>query len=61
MRILLRILIGGLLLVLAVALGAEVVALHRATLAPAVPAAPVVVRKAPGDLRPAKSVRHVPK
>ena len=47
MRTLLKILISGLLLVLMVAVGAEVVALHRAAVAPGAPAAPVIVRKAP--------------
>jgi hypothetical protein len=61
-RILLKILVPGLLLVLAAAVGAEVVALHRAALpAPGPLVAPVVVRKAPDLLPPPKLVRTLPK
>ncbi|ALW86054.1 hypothetical protein AUC43_13720 [Hymenobacter sedentarius] len=50
----------GLLLLLAVALGTEVVALHRSQ-GPGAPkpAAPVVVRKAPHPHAPPKTVRPV--
>ena len=60
MRTLLKILISGLLLVLMVAVGAEVVALHRAAVAPGALAAPVIVRKAPDLLPPPKLVRALP-
>jgi len=61
-RILLKILIPGLLLVLALAVGAEVVALHRAARPAQVPlVAPVVVRKAPDLLPPPKLVRTLPR
>ncbi|MBF9140645.1 hypothetical protein [Hymenobacter properus] len=56
-----KILVPGLLLVLAAAVGAEVVALHRAALPASAPlAAPVVVRKAPDLLPPPKLVRPLP-
>ena len=60
MRILLKVLFAALLLVLVVAVGTEVVALHRSTttMGPAVPAYPVVVvRKASGTI-PFKTVRR---
>ncbi|MBH8569148.1 hypothetical protein KB206_09660 [Microvirga sp. STS02] len=59
MRTLLKILLGSLLLVLIVALGTEVVALHR--IAPALTAqtAPVVVRKSTTAPVPPKTVRPV--
>ena len=60
MRTLLKILLSGLLLVLLVALGTEVVALHRsapALLAQAAP--PVVVRKSTTAPMPPKMVRPV--
>ena len=58
MRILLIVLLAGLLLLLSVAVGTEVVALHRAD-APDTLAAtpPVLVRKAPAARQPRKSVR----
>ncbi|MDO7852182.1 hypothetical protein [Hymenobacter convexus] len=61
MRTLLKILISGLLLVLMVAVGAEVVALHHNALPDPDPlAAPVVVRKAPGVMPTPKFVRTLP-
>ncbi|MBF9220531.1 hypothetical protein [Hymenobacter ruricola] len=64
MRTLLKILISGLLLVLAVAVGAEVVALRRlSSLADATAgtsAPTVVVRKAAHVPAPTKSVRSLP-
>ena len=60
MRILLKILLGSLLLVLLVALGTEVVALHRSALAvPDQAPPPVVVRKSATALVPPKTVRLV--
>ena len=60
MRILLKILLGSLLLVLIVALGTEVVALHRSALPlPSQTAQPVVVRKSPTAPMPPKTVRPV--
>ena len=57
-RILLKILFTGLLLLLLVALGTEVVALHRASAPePPYPTAPVLVRKAVGPAAPFKTVR----
>ena len=58
MRILLKIAITGLLLLLVVALGTEVVALHRGALAP-VPLSthPVVVRKVLNSAEHPKTVR----
>ena len=58
MRILLKILIAGLLLVLVVAVGTEVVALHRDAI-PVLPypTATLVVRKATGTAAPLKTVR----
>ena len=61
-RMLLRFLFAGLLLVLLVALGTEVAALHRRSRpVPDQPAAPVVVRKsaaAPPARKSVHSVRH---
>ncbi|GAB2871631.1 hypothetical protein [Hymenobacter ruber] len=60
MRTLLKLLLGSLLLVLLVALGTEVVALHRS--APALlaqTAPPVVVRKSTTAPAPPKTVRPV--
>ena len=54
----LKFIMAGLLLVLAVALGTEVAALHR--LAPPQTAGPVVVRKATHRPAPIKIVRPVP-
>ncbi len=58
MRILLKILLTGLLLVLIVALGTEVAALRRNAL-PALLGPPVVVRKSATAAVPRKSVRLV--
>lgn len=58
MRILLKILLTGLLLVLVVALGTEVVALHHTAL-PALLGPPVVVRKSATAAVPPKSVRRL--
>ncbi|WP_210515156.1 hypothetical protein [Hymenobacter terricola] len=61
MRNLLKFLLTSLLLVLVVAVGAEVVALHRSTLLHPLQAAPtVVVRKAAYPTTPPKTVRPVP-
>ena len=58
MRILLKIAITGLLLLLMVALGTEVVALHRGALAPVpLSAHPVVVRKVLNSAEYPKTVR----
>jgi hypothetical protein len=57
-RTLLKILLASLLLVLIVALGTEVVALHRIAL-PAQTAPPVVVRKSTTAPMPPKRVRQV--
>ena len=58
MRTALKILFTGLLLLLVLAIGAEVVALHRSALAPTVhPAHPLVVRKAFNSTEPAKTVQ----
>ena len=60
MRILLKILLSSLLLVLIVALGTEVVALHRNALPPPAPGTPpVVVRKSSTAPEPPKTVRAV--
>jgi hypothetical protein len=60
-RILLKILLSSLLLVLIIAVGTEVVALHRSTLPPAGQASPpVVVRKSTTAPMPLKTVRPVP-
>ena len=60
MRTLLKILLSGLLLVLLVALGTEVVALHRSALPLfAQTAPPVVVRKSTTVPMPPKTVRPV--
>ncbi|MCC3152491.1 hypothetical protein Q3A66_05590 [Hymenobacter sp. BT770] len=60
MQNLLKVLLCGLLLLLAVALGTEVVALHRSQVPGSPkPAAPVVVRKAPHAHAPPKTVRQV--
>ena len=59
MRILLKIVVIGLLLALIIAVGTEVAALHRDTLAsprPDTAAAPVVVRKAAHSDVPPKTV-----
>ncbi|MDB5268923.1 MAG: hypothetical protein JWP58_1963 [Hymenobacter sp.] len=58
MRTLLKILLGSLLLVLLVALGTEVVALHRIAL-PNQSVSPVVVRKSTTAPMPPKTVRPV--
>ena len=59
MRILLIILFTGLLLMLMVAVGAEVVALHRGSeLVPSSPTSPIVVRKAIHTVTPLKTVRR---
>ncbi len=61
MRILLKIILTSLLLVLIVAVGAEVVALRRSALPdPLQVAPPVVVRKAAGTSTAPKTVRPVP-
>ena len=61
MRNLIKFLVTVLLLVLVVAVGTEVVALHHSpTTDPDAPVAPVVVRKAAG-LLPPKLVRTVPR
>ena len=58
MRTALKILFTGLLLLLVLAIGAEVAALHRGALAPtAHPAPPLVVRKAFNSTEPAKTVQ----
>ena len=58
MRILLKTLIAGLLLVLIVAVGIEVVALHHDTMpVPPYPTATLVVRKATCTAAPLKTVR----
>lgn len=60
MRTLLKILLGSLLLVLLVALGTEVVALHRSALPlPGQTAPPMVVRKSTTAPMPPKTVRLV--
>lgn len=60
MRTLLKILLGSLLLMLLVALGTEVVALHRNTLPlPGQTAPPMVVRKSTTAPMPPKTVRLV--
>ena len=62
MRILLIILFTGLLLMLVVAVGAEVVALHRGPASgPPSPTTPIVVRKAIHAVTPLKTVRRAPK
>ena len=59
MRILLIILFTGLLLMLMVAVGAEVVALHRGSASvPSSPTTPIVVRKAIRTVTPLKTVRR---
>ena len=61
MRVLLKILLSGLLLVVLLAVGAEVVALHHSKLPDPAQASPaVVVRKAARDNTPPKSVCPVP-
>ncbi len=59
MPTLLKILFAALLLVLLVALGAEVVALHRPRAGRAAPAVPVVVRKSRHPGPAAKTVRQL--
>ncbi|GAB3865815.1 hypothetical protein GCM10028824_05270 [Hymenobacter segetis] len=60
MRTLLKLLLGSLLLVLIVALGTEVVALHRSALPlPTQTTSPVVVRKSTTAPMPPKMVRPV--
>ncbi|MBO2010950.1 hypothetical protein [Hymenobacter negativus] len=60
MRILLKILLSSLLLVLIIAVGTEVVALHRTALSPLDQhAPPVVVRKSTTAPIPLKTVRPV--
>ncbi|MBU6121681.1 hypothetical protein [Hymenobacter siberiensis] len=60
MRTLLKILLGSLLLLLLVALGTEVVALHRSALPlPGLTAPPMVVRKSTTAPMPPKTVRLV--
>ncbi|GAB3588371.1 hypothetical protein [Hymenobacter daeguensis] len=60
MRILLKILLSSLLLVLIIAVGTEVVALHRGPVPPLdQTAAPVVVRKSTTAPMPPKTVRPV--
>lgn len=59
MRILLIILFTGLLLMLMVAVGAEVVALRRGSApVPSSPTKPIVVRKAIHTVTPLKTVRR---
>ena len=59
MRTLLKIVIAGLLLLMVVALGTEVVALHRGALAPvSLSAHPVVVRKALNSTEHPKTVHQ---
>ena len=61
-QLLFKIVVVALLLVLAIAVGTEVVALHReAPVGAHAEASPVVVRKASELLPPRKSVRLVPR
>lgn len=62
MRILLIILFTGLLLMLVVAVGVEVMALHHGSApVPSSPTTPIVVRKAINTVTPLKTVRRAPK